>query len=1057
MEKLFVTLSEHILFNCFYGDNLCFSKIQTSYNSFIAYLCFLFFILAAIQAATTGDTVWVADGTYTGTGNKDLTWTGKQITVRSVNGPANCIIDCQNSGRGFFLNGAGDCGTISGFTIRNGYVTGAFPANCGGGIFCWYSSPTITNCLISGNSANYNGGGIFCYISSPQITNCTISNNSAGNGGGIYHWSSSPTITNCLISGNSASYGYGGGIRCNYSSSPTITNCTISNNSATYGGGIRCNYSSSPTVTNSILWNDTPQEIYLSGSSINITYSDIKGGWPGAGNINANPLFVGGGDYHLQSTSPCIDTGTNSAVPSWLTTDLDGNPRIVNGRVDMGAYEFQEIPPLISVSPKSGPIGIPVTVQGQNFATNTTITIDFGTHLTITTTTSSPNGTFSTIFIVDTQPPCTKLITASDKKGNKATTIFLLTPKPSISVYPSQGKVCDIITVIGKGFCYDSLVIIDFGTHLTITTATAISGTFSTTFHIETQPPCTKTVTARSTCCIGPFCATTIFLLEPDPKITLISPTSGPVGTVVTIAGSGFGPNTEITIAFGTNPVITTTLSSSLGTFSATFIVDNQPTGTKRVTASDLSGDCATSSFFLLSSSLSDLSINYLHISPPAWMIKEGKRMMISTRVVNIGSKTLSNVKVGFFDGDTMIEKRDVGTLSVNEAKFTLIITRAYPSGLHTIKVVADCDQEITEINEENNTATQTITVLPNPGKGVIKGTVSDSESGNPLHHAIVMPLRSSPEITNEKGEYMIGSLDPGTYSVFAYRYGYLSAYKEVQVSSETVTNLDLPLKKIKSFSSSLEEHLKMFTPLNFERLMVAGIFWNLRNSSSLPQLSLSTAVLSLSSKDDSIYLMANTHHLSGCNITLKFDPDVIRIKEIEGSGYTISNVEDGRLNISTLFPNNPYGEDGTITIAKIKIEPISDKKTEIGFISFDLRNGLNEPIKVLEVEDIKVSFPLSYPFSLLQSYPNPAKDGCWIPFQLRVDSDECIVNIYNIVGQKIKTINAGPRKAGSYTKQDRAIFWDGKNDNGQKVSKGLYFINLKADKFSASRPMVIR
>jgi hypothetical protein len=62
---------------------------------------------------------------------------------------------------------------------------------------------------------------------------------------------------------------------------------------------------------------------------------------PGAGNITNNPVFVDfpNGNMRLQSNSPCINAGNNSYVQT--STDLDGNPRIINGTVDMGAYEYQ--------------------------------------------------------------------------------------------------------------------------------------------------------------------------------------------------------------------------------------------------------------------------------------------------------------------------------------------------------------------------------------------------------------------------------------------------------------------------------------------------------------------------------------------------------------------------------------------------------------------------------------------------------------------------------------------------------------------------------------------
>ena len=137
-------------------------------------------IQAGIDAAVDGDTVLVADGTYTGDGNKNLDFNGKAITVKSENGPVTTIIDCEDSGGGFYFhNGEGNDSVVSGFTIVNGQ------ALKGGGIFCDSASPTISNCVIQENSAASRGGGIYCYLASPIIDNCTIMDNEAGQGGGI--------------------------------------------------------------------------------------------------------------------------------------------------------------------------------------------------------------------------------------------------------------------------------------------------------------------------------------------------------------------------------------------------------------------------------------------------------------------------------------------------------------------------------------------------------------------------------------------------------------------------------------------------------------------------------------------------------------------------------------------------------------------------------------------------------------------------------------------------------------------------------------------------------
>lgn len=338
----------------------------------------------AIDEAVNGDTVIVNDGNYTGEGNRDIDFNGKAIIVRSENGPENCIIDCQassgNQHRGFtFHNGEGNSSLLDGFTITNGYGPNEDLGNgirsYGGAILCNGSSPTITRCKIEVNSAKF-GGGIYSISASPKIDYCTISGNSVTNTGcGITCDGGSATISRCLITGNVGSFG--GGIECVYGG-PTIINSIISGNSVTYrGGGIRCIGSSvtiinctfaengagthggglysqdcTPTITNCILWaNTAPDGPQIYGSCL-VSYSDVQGGYSGQVNINADPCFVDpvGSDYHLSDSSPCINAGDPCYSPVPGETDIDGDLRIIYGRLDIGADEFLN-DPVISVSP----------------------------------------------------------------------------------------------------------------------------------------------------------------------------------------------------------------------------------------------------------------------------------------------------------------------------------------------------------------------------------------------------------------------------------------------------------------------------------------------------------------------------------------------------------------------------------------------------------------------------------------------------------------------------------------------------------------------------------
>lgn len=306
-------------------------------------------IQAAIDAAFPGDEVVVADGAYTGAGNKDLDFAGKAITVRSASGdPATCIIDCEGGGRGFYFhNDEMDDSVVAGFTIRNGYVSESSPGGeYGGGVYCQTSSPTLTNCIISGNAAggsHSSGGGVYCSSSSsPTLANCTISGNTAdSHGGGVSCLSSSsPVLTDCTISGNTArgtTASHGGGVYSS-SSSPTLTDCTISRNtasggasgSASGGGGyFQYPFGSGPKLTNCTITGNTARgstNAFSRGGGIRcLSCSPTLTNCSIAGNTAGGGTYSSGGGVHCSSSSPTLTNCTISGnIASGTVSDNGG-------------------------------------------------------------------------------------------------------------------------------------------------------------------------------------------------------------------------------------------------------------------------------------------------------------------------------------------------------------------------------------------------------------------------------------------------------------------------------------------------------------------------------------------------------------------------------------------------------------------------------------------------------------------------------------------------------------------------------------------------------------
>ncbi len=275
------------------------------------------------------------------------------------------VEDCIFSGNTTSVGGGMLNGSSSNPTVTNCTFTGNSAQDDGGGMRNnWNSSPTVTNCTFIENSANDDGGGMINDVnSSPIVTNSNfIANSAQNNAGGMLNIrSSNPKLINCVFSGNSVNK-KGGGIFNQFDCELMITNCTFSSNSSNKGSAIYSDKNCSSRLSNCILWGNTagkrPQIALEENSSMTVNYCNLQGGLPeitiedpnssvtgGPGNIDTNPLFVNAAnaDYYLRTGSPCIDAGDNSALPESVAVDLDRNPRIINGKVDMGALEYSRL------------------------------------------------------------------------------------------------------------------------------------------------------------------------------------------------------------------------------------------------------------------------------------------------------------------------------------------------------------------------------------------------------------------------------------------------------------------------------------------------------------------------------------------------------------------------------------------------------------------------------------------------------------------------------------------------------------------------------------------
>lgn len=252
--------------------------------------------------------------------------------------------------------------TIVGNTFTGNYTdyNQCCGAGNGGAVNC-ASSATIIGNTFSSNSCGLgkSGGAVYCSGGSIYTvsSNTFLSNVASASGGGLYIAGSLITIRDNLFANNSqAGVGsQGGGVWVNASSSLNMINNTVSGNNAIgSGGGVAFQVNGVVellNVYNNIIWGNSAGsyggDVWLSGTGQAKVFSNndvdsMYGVWDlTLSNVDLDPKFFDpiNGDYHTMASSPCVNAGTTNA-PMLPVTDLDGNPRIINGLVDMGCYEF---------------------------------------------------------------------------------------------------------------------------------------------------------------------------------------------------------------------------------------------------------------------------------------------------------------------------------------------------------------------------------------------------------------------------------------------------------------------------------------------------------------------------------------------------------------------------------------------------------------------------------------------------------------------------------------------------------------------------------------------
>jgi len=539
----------------------------------------------AINAAVSGDEIWVKQGTYTpGTSRtadsfelKDGVaiyggFTGSETERTQRNWRTNVTIlsgeigddedDTNNIQHVVKGNGTDDTAVLDGFTITKGYDDSG---TGGGGMMNSNGSPTVRNCTFKENTTSTNGGGMYNYSGSPQIESCTFESNTASIGGGMYNRSGSPEVSKCIFTQNTAtssggsSGGVGGGV-ANDNSDPKLTDCTFTENTAKNNGGGIFNTDSSPQLLNCFL-----------GGNI----ADVKGGGMytySASNVSrpvlTNCVFSGnsavkegtetgdgGGMCNLGSTPTLINCtfsgNTTDGNGGAMANYTNSRPFIYNSifwgntaTSEISLHVDDSTPTVEYCLVQGGYAGTSVLNVDPNFvdpdgADDTVGTADDDLRLSV--------GSLA----IDAGNNDEADSVTTDFEGNPRFSGSGDTPNVDMGAYEYQPKPPTITSFsLASGGTGTEVVIT--GTNFTDGATVQFGVTDAASFTVDSDIQLTAKVGEGTTGKItvttpdGTAESTEDFTYIPPPEITSFDPTSGSTGTEVTITGTNLSGATVV-------------------------------------------------------------------------------------------------------------------------------------------------------------------------------------------------------------------------------------------------------------------------------------------------------------------------------------------------------------------------------------------------------------------------------------------------------------------------------------------------------------------------------